>query len=166
MNIEVRQGIKYFAVRDDGKRDMGWGLVIDVCDDLVRVLPVDAICRDGVRMTYCYDEPNAGPLHKHNVRLKSSPNVFTDINFVVGADNNYHLDNAYVHADWNAVDEVTATMVLSLLDNGAKISDSDWDEICNHLVITQPQKEFVHRSYRQGSDKIADVGKDDDIRLE
>lgn len=45
MNIEVRQGIRYFAVRNDGKRDAGCGLVIDVCDDLTYVLPVDVVCK-------------------------------------------------------------------------------------------------------------------------
>lgn len=166
MNIEVRQGIRYFAVRNDGKRDAGCGLVIDVCDDLTYVLPVDVVCKNGVRVTYCYDEPNASPLHKHNVRLKSSPDVFTDINFFVGVDDNYHFNNAYVHADCDVVDEVTATMIVALLDDGAKISDSDWDEVCNHLLSTQPQKEFTHHGYRQGSDKVADISKDDDTQFD
>lgn len=159
MNIEVRQGIKYYVITNEGKRAVKIGLVIDVCDDLAYVFPVDAVCKNGVRMTYCYDEPNASPLYKHNVRLRSSPDVFTDIN------DNYHFNNVYVHADWGVVDEVTTTMIVSLLDDGAKISDSDWDEVCNHLLSTQPQKEFTHRGHRQGSDKVVDIGKDDDNQL-
>ena len=143
MNIEVRQGIKYYVITNEGKRAVKIGLVIDVCDDLAYVFPVDAVCKNGVRMTYCYDEPNASPLYKHNVRLRSSPDVFTDIN------DNYHFNNVYVHADWGVVDEVTTTMIVSLLDDGAKISDSDWDEVCNHLLSTQPQKEFTHRGDRK-----------------
>lgn len=41
----MRQGIKYYVITDEGKRDAGCGLVIDVCDDVAYVLLVVAICK-------------------------------------------------------------------------------------------------------------------------
>lgn len=146
-----------------------YGLVVAVGIDYIKVIPANCLYdSDGRRRCYCYDESSLDR-YKHNVRLKSSSGVFTGLNSMIVAGGTLLVDNVFVVADMRKVltisDDDFIKFRVRLIDDGAKISDSDWDEVCNHLFSTQPQKEFTHHGYRQGSDKVADISKDDDTQF-
>lgn len=164
-DFEVGMAVAYKDYELSRERDFV-GLVTDVTDDVMVVTIVRNIMRplpDGNSYynILCYDDVGAVyEKHKNNVRLRNCPPPFSDLSNGVS-------DNVYVQTDnikCFAEDELNECHV-TILDNGIKVDADVMREVKHHLWQEQPQKEFTHHGYRQGSDKVADIGKDDDAQF-
>ncbi len=166
--FEVGCAIKYCKKNESSKFrkfKSNYGLVVGVSDIDVSFFVVSRIRKRlpngvGTYRILCYDDVDAVyEKHKDNVRLRKCPPPFVELSDGI-------KENVYVNADFNdvsrfTVDNLTEYDIVIL----GKVDDDVIDEIKNHPFSTQSQKEFTHHGYRQGSDKVADISKDDDTQF-
>lgn len=164
MNIEVRQGVSFSLSK---RFPDSYGLVIESNDSYIDVLLVDCLYNsNGNVKFYCCDESDLEE-YQYNVRLKDAPIPFSDVNLDINIGDFIDNHNVFVMIDkWKRLyrDDFTEKKV-QLLDGGAKISDEDWDNVCNHLRITQPQKQLTYQ--RSLPDDVSEQSdKDDGLGIE
>lgn len=165
-DFEVGYAIRYMKYNQLNELKSYYGLVIEVFDKKISFVAVSNIMRwlpnsDGYYKVLCYDDVGACGCDKNNVRLRKCPPPFSELSNGVKED----LYAVAVRLKYFNQSDIDKYHVI-LLDGGIKVDGDVIDEIKNRLVITQPQKEFTHHGYRQGSDKVADIGTGDDIQFD
>ncbi len=148
MNIEMGQAIMY----KNERRGIGYGVIIHSTENSISFIEIDRI----TEFTKCYDELGARyPEDKDNVRLKDCPAPFKLLsrNIEGGVYALADVDNPIVFTK-----EQCEKYHVTVLDNGATISQRDMDEIFNHPWMDQKQKELkLNESIQKHNERIRDL---------
>lgn len=148
MSIKKGQAIQYEKVHGGE----GYGIIISTTKDSISF--VEAKRYD--RYSKCYDDSGASyEKHKDNVRLKDCPAPFTELS-------NGDKGGVYVVADIDNPIKLTKEQCekyhVTILDNGATISDRDMHEIFHHPWMDQKQKELkISESIQKHKERIRDL---------
>ena len=130
--FEPRMGIMW---EDEGGERMRYGVITRCGDGMVEAVRVLPLTDD----IFCYDEGRNYAADRDNVRLESAPPPFSLLCVMEDVGQCYAVATPYSPVLF-AGDELS---MLSVVDDGDKISEEDFDTIFHHPWPEQPEKELA-----------------------